>query len=62
MNEKRRHNKPRYALVLTALPSDIPPVIRLRRLLKALRRTYGFRCEHIRPLEPAAAPPRRLRA
>jgi hypothetical protein len=42
-------------LVLTALPSAIPPVIRLRRLLKTLRRCYAFRCLEARELPPAAA-------
>lgn len=28
-----------------------PPINRLRRLLKACLRQYGFRCEHITPAE-----------
>jgi hypothetical protein len=26
------------------MPSSVPAVVRLRRLLKAMRRGYGFRC------------------
>ena len=33
-----------YTLVLRPLKSDVPPIIRLRRALKALLRSYGLRC------------------
>ena len=33
-----------YTLVLRPLKSDIPPIIRLRRALKALLRSYDLRC------------------
>ena len=36
--------QPRYHLVLQALPDGVPAPVRLRRLLKALLRGYGFRC------------------
>jgi hypothetical protein len=34
----------RYRLTLRSVPSSIPAPVRLRRLLKALLRAYGFRC------------------
>lgn len=34
-------------LTLKALPSPIPAIIRLRRALKYLLRSCGFRCERI---------------
>src|SRR5262245_23983973 len=37
-----------FTLTLTAMPGDVPPALRLRRALKALRRAYGFRCIAIR--------------
>ncbi len=33
-----------FTLVLRPLKSDVPPIIRLRRALKALLRSYGLRC------------------
>jgi len=43
-------SQPHYALLLRPLTCDrrgepltVPPIIRLRRLLKALERAYGFR-------------------
>ena len=33
-----------YTLTLRPLKSDVPPIIRLRRVLKSLLRTYDFRC------------------
>ena len=38
-----RDSEPCYRLELRALPSSIPPEIRLRRALKALLRVYRFR-------------------
>ncbi len=37
-------DQPDYCLVLRPLRHDAPPVVRLRRVLKALLRTYAFRC------------------
>jgi hypothetical protein len=34
----------RYTIVLQAMPSDAPAIIRLRRFLKAALRSYRFRC------------------
>jgi hypothetical protein len=52
-----------YTLVLRALKSEAPPVIRLKRVLKALLRAYDFRCTSCRdvtpklpPLPPTASP------
>jgi hypothetical protein len=35
----------RIRLTLRPLPSEIPVGVRLRKLMKALLRSYGFRCE-----------------
>lgn len=44
-------------LVVTPVPGNwgAPPIVRLRRLLKAMGRGYGFRCLHVREL-PAEVP------
>jgi hypothetical protein len=34
--------KQTYTLVLQSMPLEVPPVIRLRRALKTLRRVHGF--------------------
>jgi hypothetical protein len=33
-----------YTITIVALPSAVPSTIRLRRLLKFILRSYGFRC------------------
>jgi hypothetical protein len=53
---------PRYRLDLVALPDPegVPPANRLRRLLKALLRGWGFRCiraVEVRPVVPDDATP-----
>lgn len=47
--------EPRYALLLRALPDRTPAEIRLRHVLKALLRTYRFRCQAVQEL-PADDP------
>jgi hypothetical protein len=37
-------DRPVYRLTLEAEPSEIPAARRLARLLKALKRAYGFAC------------------
>jgi hypothetical protein len=37
-------DRPRYQLILEALPSGIPPIVRLRHLLKLALRVTEFRC------------------
>ena len=49
-----RDTDQRYRLELRSLPSEIPPEIRLRRLLKALLRQYAFRVTDYRLDAPAA--------
>ncbi len=44
-------------LVLTPARSDVPARVRLRALLKALLRGYGFVCREVRPAVPPPAPP-----
>ncbi len=46
-----------FTLVLQALPSDVPVMIRLRRVLKGLLRTYDFRAVSVLPA--ASLPPKR---
>ncbi len=42
-----------YTLVLRPLkdPDEVPVLVRLRRVLKSLLRSYHFRCVEIRPAE-----------
>jgi len=44
-----------FALELEAVPGRhwAPPVVRLRRALKAFLRAYGLRCTSVRPVTPA---------
>jgi hypothetical protein len=51
--------QPRYRLTLRSEPLAVPPIIRLRRLLKALRRAYGFQCLTVEEvsLDPSPAQP-----
>lgn len=43
----------RWTLTLTPLPGwPTPGIQRLRRALKALRRSYGLRCERLEPGGP----------
>jgi hypothetical protein len=39
----------RYTIVVEAMPADVPPIVRLRRLLKDLRRGYRMRCVAVTP-------------
>ncbi len=41
-----------YELRIVAKPDDAPAIIRLRRILKALLRTYNFRCTSCRDVTP----------
>lgn len=43
--------RPKYVIVVEALPAPAPPERRLARLLKALLRGYGFRCLEVREAE-----------
>lgn len=42
--ETGKPSKPTFNLTLEAMPGGPPPIIRLRHLLKAALRAYGFRC------------------
>ncbi len=45
-----------FAIIFTPTPgSDVPPEIRLRRLLKSALRQHGLRCLDIRELPDAQA-------
>ena len=43
--------KETFTLTIRALPSDVPVMIRLRRILKGLLRSYDFRCVSIVPVD-----------
>lgn len=40
----------RYRLTIEATPSPLPPIIRLRHVLKRLLRSYAFRVVHVREI------------
>jgi hypothetical protein len=46
---------PRFEITLEALPTDdgAPPVVRLRRFLKAALRSFGLRCVECRQVDAA---------
>jgi hypothetical protein len=46
----------RYTVELEAMPDDVPPVIRLRRWLKAALRSARFRALSVRDTTPALPP------
>jgi hypothetical protein len=47
---------PEYHLILTPLAGySVPPVVRLRKALKALARSFGLACRSARELPAAAA-------
>jgi hypothetical protein len=41
-----------YELTIVAQPDTAPPIIRLRRVLKALLRVHRFRCTSCRDVTP----------
>lgn len=43
-------NAPKFQLVLTPTPGGVEPILRLRRALKALLRSYGLRCVSVQTL------------
>jgi hypothetical protein len=49
-------DRPTYRLTVRALPDDVPPVIRLRRLLKHSLRALGFRAVSVEEVPPAPPP------
>lgn len=46
--------EPDYRLTLRPLPDEVPAPVRLRRLLKAIRRAYGFACRRVETVRPEA--------
>lgn len=38
-----------YSLTIESEPSEVPAIVRLRRLLKAMLRAFAFRCTSIEP-------------
>lgn len=49
-------DRPRYRLTIRSEPCDTPAVIRLRRVLKGLLRSWKFRAELVEELQPDPAP------
>jgi hypothetical protein len=47
----------RFLVELRALPDEVPPVVRLRKFLKAALRAYGLRCTRARSLGPPGSAP-----
>jgi hypothetical protein len=45
--------QPEFEITLRALPSSIPPAIRLRRFLKMAKRCYRLECVELRETKPA---------
>jgi hypothetical protein len=53
---------PNYVrLTFKPLPSDAPVEIRLKRLLKAALRWFGFRCVRVEEVSPIPPPPEALK-
>jgi hypothetical protein len=46
----------RYELVIEAQRGQVPPIIRLRHVLKALLRAYNFRALSVRDVPPKLPP------
>ncbi len=44
-----------YRVTLVPLPGDVPPLVRLRKALKALLRAYRLRCENVEELAGGVA-------
>jgi hypothetical protein len=62
MSEDTQQDQPDVLLRLRALPADVPPAARLRRLLKILLRVYRFKCvavTEVSPGEPDGTKPQR---
>ncbi len=47
----------KYTLTIESTPDNVPAINRLRRLLKALIRAYGFRCLEVVEVKPAEPVP-----
>jgi hypothetical protein len=52
---------PRFRVTLAPMPSDVPALIRLKRALKCLSRSFRLRCERVEELPEPPLPdhPRR---
>lgn len=58
--EPQPAGRPRFQLLIESLPSDVPTVNRLRRLLKAMLRGYSMRCiecKEVKAEDAAGDPP-----
>ena len=52
-----RSPKPTFTFTMEAVPDDIPPIIRLRRFLKAAQRAYGLKCIDVKETTPTPPEP-----
>jgi hypothetical protein len=55
--EEMADSQPEYILRLRPLASPVPAVVRLRKALKCLLRSYGLRCEDLVEVHHATTPP-----
>jgi hypothetical protein len=56
--DARPDTRPRFALVIEALPSEVRPAIRLRAALKRLLRSFKLRCIRVDELPPGGPLPK----
>jgi hypothetical protein len=58
VSDRRHKGGERYELVLVAQPGEVPPIVRLRHLLKLALRGLRLKCVSVREvtIDPAAAP------
>jgi hypothetical protein len=53
--KKVMSDEPKFRLTIQSTPNPVPPIARLRRVLKMLM-SYGFRCTSHEELPPPAPP------
>jgi hypothetical protein len=58
VSDREHQGGEEYLVRLRALPSDVPPVIRLRHALKRLLRDYELRCRDVQDVTPRLTPAR----
>lgn len=51
----RRESKTVFKITFEVQAQTIPETVRLRRLLKAALRSFGFRCLHLETISPAVS-------
>lgn len=48
---------PRFVITIEAIPGAVPPIVRLRRALKALQRVFGFSAVRVEEVPAGAHQP-----